>query len=160
MRVVTLLTLLAAVSVAAWPAASWAQRRPMGASDPDSKPQPPQEQVPQRVQKQFPVGASWVLAEFNGKPSGGDRPSFVLDDQYRARGFSGCNTFSAVAYPLREQRFGVGPIALTKKACDKAVMDAERAFLVAFRKAQQWEIESGRLTLRSDAGTLRFERGI
>lgn len=157
MRVAILVTLLA-VGVAS---VASAQQKPMGRADPNARAQPePQGQVPQRQRKEFPLGASWTLADQNGKPFGGDRPSFVLDDQYRVRGFSGCNTFSAVAYPLREQRFGVGPIALTRKACDKAIMDSERAFLIAFRKSQQWEVESGSLLLKSEAGTLRFERGI
>ena len=157
MRVAILVTLL---SLGAATAAS-AQQKPMGQADPNSRAQPePQGQVPQRQRKEFPLGASWTLTDQNGRASGGDRPSFVLDDQYRVRGFLGCNTFSAVAYPLREQRFGVGPIALTKKACDKGVMDSERAFLVAFRKSQRWEVESGALILTSEGGKLRFDRGI
>ena len=128
--------------------------------DPEASPQPPQVQVPQRTQKTFPLGASWVLADINGKPFGGDRPSFVLDDQYRVRGFSGCNTFSAVAYPLREQRFAVGPLALTKKACDKSVMASEQQFLVALRHSAQWDIVGSSLVIKTQNGELRFERGL
>jgi heat shock protein HslJ len=112
-------------------------------------------------EKQFPVPSSWVATTLNGKPYGGvDRPAFSLDKQYRARGFGGCNTFSTTAYPLREQRFAVGPLALTKKQCDKAVMEAERAYLVALRTAMQWDLDGLTLVIKGQSGELRFERSI
>jgi heat shock protein HslJ len=112
-------------------------------------------------EKQFPVPSSWIIKSFNGKAySGMDRPTFSLDQQYRARGFGGCNTFSTTAYPLREQRFAVGPLALTKKQCDKAVMESERAFLVALRTSMQWDLDGLNLVIKSQQGELRFERGI
>jgi heat shock protein HslJ len=114
-----------------------------------------------KPEKQFPVPSSWVALTLNGKPySGFDRPSFNLDKQYRARGFGGCNTFSTTAYPLREQRFAVGPFALTKKKCDQGVMEAERAFLVALRTAMQWDLEGTTLVIKGQSGELRFERSI
>jgi heat shock protein HslJ len=112
-------------------------------------------------EKQFPVPSSWIIKSFNGKTySGMDRPTFSLDQQYRARGFGGCNTFSTTAYPLREQHFAVGPLALTKKQCDKAVMEAEHAFLVALRTSIQWDLNGLDLVIKSQQGELRFERGI
>ena len=101
-----------------------------------------------------------MAVSLNNKPFSGDRPSFTLDDQFRARGFGGCNTFSATAYPLREQRFAVGPLALTKKACDKSVMAAEQQFLVALRHSAQWDIVGSSLVIKTQNGELRFERGI
>jgi heat shock protein HslJ len=112
-------------------------------------------------EKQFPVPSSWIAVTLNGKPySGVDRPAFSLDKQYRARGFGGCNTFSTTAFPLREQRFAVGPLALTKKQCDKAVMEAERAYFVALRTAMQWDLEGLTLVIKGQNGELRFERSI
>jgi heat shock protein HslJ len=112
-------------------------------------------------EKQFPVPSSWIAVTLNGKPySGADRPAFSLDKQYRARGFGGCNTFSTTAYPLREQRFAVGPLALTKKQCDKGVMEAERAYLVALRTAMQWDMDGLTLVIKGQSGELRFERSI
>ena len=114
-----------------------------------------------RHEKQFPVPSSWVALTLNGKPyTGMDRPSFNLDKQYRARGFGGCNTFSTTAYPLREQRFAVGPLALTKKQCDKSVMETERSFFVAMRTAMQWDLEGTTLVIKGQGGELRFERSI
>jgi heat shock protein HslJ len=118
--------------------------------------------VPQPGQrdKVFPLGSSWIAVSLNGKPFGGDRPSFKLDDQLRASGFGGCNTFSATAYPLREQGLAVGPFALTKRSCDKAVMAAEQAFLVALRTSAKWDVNGSTLIIRSQNGELRFERSL
>ncbi len=117
--------------------------------------------VLQKREKLFPVPSSWIVTSLNGKPfNGRDRPTFSLDQQYRAKGFGGCNTYSATSYPLREQRIAVGPFALTKKQCDKAVMEAERAFLVALRTAMQWDLDGPNLVIKSQSGELRFERAI
>ncbi len=68
-----------------------------------------QNPVPQPTQDvTFPLGQSWSLATINGRPVGGERPSMTLDDQLRIKGFAGCNTYSATAYPLREKGFVVG----------------------------------------------------
>ncbi len=136
---------------------------PAEAQAPPSKPGQAQQQKPPGGQreKQFPVPSNWTAISLNGKPFGGrDRPTFSLDQQYRAKGFGGCNTYSATSYPLREQRLAVGPFALTKKQCDKAVMEAERAFLVALRTAMQWDLDGPNLVIKSQSGELRFERAI
>ena len=123
-----------------------------------------QEQKPsilQKQEKQFPVPSSWVALSLNGKAyTGIDRPAFSLDKQYRARGFGGCNTFSTTAYPLREQRFAVGPLALTKKQCDKAIMETEHTFFVALRTSLQWDLQGTTLVIKSQSGELKFERSI
>ncbi|MBF9234946.1 META domain-containing protein [Microvirga alba] len=118
--------------------------------------------VPQPSQRDkiFPLGSSWTAVSLNGKPFSGDRPSFALDDQLRARGFGGCNNYSATAYPLREQGLAVGPFALTKKSCDKAVMAIEQAFLVALRTSAKWNIEGQTLIIRTQNGELRFDRAL
>ena len=118
--------------------------------------------VPQPGQRDkiFPLGSSWVAVSLNGKPFTGDRPSFSLDDQLRARGFGGCNNYSATAYPLREQGLAVGPFALTKKSCDKGVMAAEQAFLVALRTSAKWDIVGPHLIIRTQNGELKFERAL
>lgn len=112
-------------------------------------------------EKIFPLGETWTAVSLNGKPfSGGDRPSFIVDSQYRARGYSGCNTFAATAFPLREQHIAVGPLAISKKACDKGVAAIEQAFLVALRTAGQWDVVGSQLILKSQAGELRFDRAL
>ncbi len=120
---------------------------------PGNVPQPRQEKI-------FPLGATWIAVSLNGKPFGGDRPSFSLDQQFRAKGFAGCNTYAATAHPLREQNLAVGPFALTKKACDKSVMASEQAFLVALRTAGKWDQDGSTLVIKTQTGELRFERAL
>jgi len=121
--------------------------------------------VPQPGQGQagkiFPLNSSWVAVSLNGKPFTGDRPSFKLDDQLRATGFSGCNTYATAAYPLREQGLAVGPFALTRKSCDKTTMAIEQAFLVALRSSGKWDIQGRNLIIRTqNGGQLLFERSL
>lgn len=144
-------TLLAAVTAA-----------PSTAQQGGSRPDPNDSSVvPQPTQAmQFPLGAAWTLVSIGGKPVSGERPTIVVDDQLRAKGFSGCNTYSATAYPLREKGFLVGPIAVTRRACPGPAMAAERAFLVALRASRNWNLEQGRLVLSGGAGELRFERAL
>jgi heat shock protein HslJ len=109
-------------------------------------------------EKDFPTRNSWALVRMNGKPVNGERPSFTLDKQFRVRGFGGCNTFSAVAYPLRQQTFAVGPIAMTRKGCDPALMASEKSFLTSLRTSQKWDLDNGDLVIKTQAGELRFQR--
>jgi heat shock protein HslJ len=137
-----------------------AQRRP-GSQSSDPQKQPPKnEGLAPRQEKTFPTKVAWMDVSLNGKPFSGERPTFILDEQFRLRGFGGCNTFSATAYPLREQRFAVGPFALTKKACDKALMDQEKNFLIALRTSVQWDTVAGDLVIKSQNGELKFQRSI
>jgi heat shock protein HslJ len=124
---------------------------------------PPQQPSgpPPKQEKVFPVGASWIAVSLNGKAFGGDRPSFTLNQQFRATGFGGCNNYSATAYPLREQGFAVGPFALTKKQCSKDAMAAEQAFLVALRSSAKWETQGSTLVIKTQSGgELRFEKAL
>ena len=158
MNALRLAALSAAAALAVALAATTTHARSAG-PDRQNQQQQQQESTPAAKQeKTFPTKAAWVAVSLDGKPFTGERPSFILDQQFRARGFGGCNTFSATAYPLREQRFAVGPIAFTKKACDKNVMEAERRFLVALRTAVQWDLVGPQLVIKSQAGELRFER--
>jgi heat shock protein HslJ len=113
-----------------------------------------------KSQKVFPTDVQWSLVQHSGKATGPDRPTIQLDQQFRMRGFGGCNTFSATAYPMQQQRFGVGPIAATKKACSADVMAAEKRFLVALRTAQTWDVKDGFLILNGQGGELRFSRSL
>lgn len=116
--------------------------------------------VAPKQEKQFPLGQSWTAVTLNGKAFGGTRPSFQIDENLRGTGFSGCNTFSATTYPLREQNFATGPIAITKRSCDAGASAIERGFLVALRGARTWDVAEGRLIIKGAGGELVFERGI
>jgi heat shock protein HslJ len=122
---------------------------------------PPDQIVPQPLrERQFPLGASWTAVSLNGRALGGERPTLVISDQLRASGFGGCNSYSATAFPLREQGIAVGPVAVTRRACPGGAGETERAYLVALRGARQWDLQDGRLILRGAGGELRFERAI
>jgi heat shock protein HslJ len=110
--------------------------------------------------KTFPLDSTWTAISLNGKSFGGERPSFSIDKQYRARGFGGCNSFAATAFPLREQSLAVGPLALTKRPCDKGLAALEQSFLVAFRTAAKWDFVGSQLIIKSQAGELRLERAL
>ncbi|KRE23717.1 hypothetical protein ASE66_00110 [Bosea sp. Root483D1] len=120
----------------------------------------PQQAPPTKQEKNFPLDASWTAIQMNGKPITGYRATLKVDSNLRGTGFAGCNTFSASAYPLRQQAFAVGPIAVTKTACDKGASDFERGFLMALRTARQWDLVEGRLVIKTGAGEIRFDRGI
>jgi heat shock protein HslJ len=167
MRATLIAALVCAVAAGAVTAATQAQaqglsgfgkknRRPEGEEEkkqyiPAAKPQ----------EKIFPLDSTWTAVTLNGKPLGGaDRPSFIIDKQYRARGYGGCNTFAATAFPLREQHLAVGPLALTKKSCDKNLQSVEQAFFVALRTAAQWDLVGSQLVIKSPNGELRFDRAL
>jgi heat shock protein HslJ len=134
-----------------------AQRRGQKSETPPASAEVPVE----REDKKFPLGRQWIAVSLNGKAfTGSERPSITINDQYRATGFGGCNTFSATAFPLRDQGIAVGPLAITKKSCDKAIMSSEHAFFVAFRTAGKWDTVGGALIMRSQAGEIRFERSL
>lgn len=156
---------IAAGALAAVPAAA---QMSMGGGNPSGfgagqQPQKKPQYVPgaKPTEKIFPLGAMWTAVSMNGKPfTGADRPSFIIDAQYRARGYGGCNTFTATAFPLREQQLAVGPLALTKKSCDKALAATEQAFLVALRTAGKWDLVDSQLVIQSPNGVLRFDRSL
>lgn len=120
----------------------------------------PQQAPPPKQEKNFPLDASWTATQMNGKPINHYRATLKVDSNLRGTGFGGCNTFSASAYPLRQQGFAVGPIAVTKMACDKGASDFERSYLLALRSVRQWDLVEGRLVLKTANGELRFDRGI
>lgn len=115
--------------------------------------------MPQQ-EKTFPLGASWSVVALNGKPVQDRRATLMIDQNLRGTGFGGCNTFSASAYPLRQQGLAVGPIALTKRSCDKGLLDFEKAFLIALRATNKWDIVNGRLVLKGGAGELTLSRSL
>jgi heat shock protein HslJ len=117
--------------------------------------------IPQAQQdKTFPLGANWSVIQLNGKPVYDRRATLLIDQNLRGTGFGGCNTYSAAAYPLRQQGLAVGPIAVTKRSCDKGLLDFEKAFLMALRATNKWDLVNGRLLLKGAAGELTLSRSL
>ncbi len=147
------LVVLASVAGAGAQQGAAAQQGRAAAQPGNLVPQPKREKI-------FDVGSTWIATSLNGRPFPGERPSFTLDKQYQVRGFGGCNTFTAVAYPLKEQRLAVSPILPRRKACDKGLMASEQAFFAALRYAEQWDQQGSTLIIKSPNGELRFERAL
>jgi heat shock protein HslJ len=115
---------------------------------------------PQKEEKTFPKDSNWTLRAINGKPlAAGLEATLKIDGQFRGSGFSGCNTWSATMWPVRNQRFAVGPVALTKKQCDASKMAFERTYLVTLHNRSGWDLVNGMLEVKGASGSLSFARG-
>ena len=124
------------------------------ASDAPPKPLPPQ-------QKNFPLDQTWQLKELNGKPVSADIDvSLKIDSALRGSGFTGCNSWSATMYPIKDQHLAVGPYALTKKQCDKDTMAIEFGFLSALLAQPTWDLVNGELVIKGPRGAMRLARSL
>ena len=113
------------------------------------------------LQKNFPLDQTFSLRELNGKPVPADLDvSFKLDGAYRASGYSGCNSWSATAYPQQAQHLLVGGFAITKKACDKTNQAIEQGFLRALMGTPAWDLVNGDLVFKGPGGTMRLVRSL
>jgi heat shock protein HslJ len=117
-------------------------------------PMPPQ-------QKNFPLDQTWSLRELNGKPiPAGLDVSLKIDGALRGTGYTGCNTWSATMYPVKDQHLLVGPYALTKKKCDKDTTAVEFGFLSALLGQPTWDLVNGELVIKGTRGALRLVRSL
>jgi heat shock protein HslJ len=118
------------------------------------KPLPPQ-------QKNFPLDQTWSLRELNGKPiSSGIDASLKIDSNLRASGFTGCNSWSATIYPVKDQHLMSGGFALTKRQCDKDLMDLEMHFLTSLTGNPTWDLVNGDLVIKGPRGSARLARSL
>ena len=86
--------------------------------------------------------------------------SFKLDGAFHASGYTGCNSWSATAYPQQNQHLLVGGFASTKKACNKGDLDIERAFLRALQGTPAWDLVNGDLVIKGPGGAMRLVRSL
>lgn len=107
----------------------------------------------------FPLKMNWSLAEINGKSPPGEA-TLTIDDNLRGSGLSGCNTWSAALYPVRGHKLAMGPVAQTKKSCEAGLMQFERTYLTILHSGPVWEQKGSTLTIKSQGGTLTFNRGL
>ena len=137
-----------------------------GAADAKSKkpaPEPtPAADAPPVAQFQFPIDQTFSLREMNGKPVSSELDvSLKIDGTFQASGFSGCNSWTAVARPYNAaQKLQLGPPALTKKTCSKDLMQIENTFLVALFSQPSWTLVNGDLVFKGPKGTLRMVRSL
>lgn len=112
-------------------------------------------------EKTYPTKTTWALRSINGKPVPADYEiTFMIDDNYRGSGFGGCNYWSATIFPQKGQQLLSGPIAVTKKTCEPARMQIERAYLVGIHSAPQWDLQGAQLTMKGKGGSLVFDRAL
>jgi len=149
--------LAAALAAAALAAAAPVQAGPSGPQDEEDKtpkPLPP-------LQKNFPLDQTWSLRELNGKPvPAGLDASLKIDGNLRGSGFTGCNSWSATLYPVKDQHLMVGPFALTKKQCPKDVMQIEMGFLSTLVGNPTWDLVNGDLVIKGPRGMARLARSL
>jgi heat shock protein HslJ len=118
------------------------------------KPLPP-------LQKNFPLDQTWSLRELNGKPvPPGVDVSLKIDGTLRGSGYTGCNSWSATMYPVKDQHLAVGPYALTKKQCPKDLMALEAGFLTGLLGNPEWDLVNGDLVIKGPRGSMRLERSL
>ncbi len=130
-----------------------AQMRQKG-DDAPPKPLPPQ-------QKNFPLDQTWSLRDINDKPiPAGLDASLKIDGNLRGSGYTGCNSWSATLYPVKDQHLLLGPFALTKKQCAKDIMAVEFGFLSALTGTPSWDLVNGELVIKGPKGTLRLVRSL
>ena len=109
---------------------------------PKNAPEQKQEQQPggeKKYDKEFPTKATFNLKEINGKAPPADA-SLLIDGTLRGSGVSGCNTWSATIYPIKGQKLAMGPVVMTKKQCDAALMTFEKEYLGILHSGPTWEI--------------------
>ena len=141
-----------ALAMAAISAAALA--KPLQKDDDAPKPLPP-------LQKNFPLDQTFSLRDLNGKAVPADLDvSFKLDGAYHASGYTGCNSWSATAYPQQNQHLLVGGFVMTRKACDKGNQDIERGFLRALTGTPSWDLVNGDLVIKGPGGALRMVRSL
>lgn len=108
----------------------------------------------------FPIDRTLVAVSYKDQPFKDDRPTLLVSASYRGTGFSACNNWSATVLPRGDQRFAVGPIAISKRVCDQRLMHNEQVFLFVFKTAQTWSYDGKTLTVTSPYGDMKFESAV
>jgi heat shock protein HslJ len=132
-------------------------RKPKAAPAEKQEPTPPAGE--KKFDKEFPTKATWTLKEINGKAPAGDA-SLMIDTTLRGSGSSGCNTWSAALYPVRGQKLAMGPVVMTKKQCDAAVMTFEKEYLTILHSGPTWDTQGDNLVVKGPTGSLLFARSL
>lgn len=116
--------------------------------------------APAKQSLPFPVGRTFVAVTYKDQFFKDDRPTFRVSAQNRAVGYSACNNWSATVVPRVDQRVLVGPVAVTKRACDERLMHNEQVYLFVLRTAQSWFFDGKTLTLTGPYGPITFEPSV
>ncbi|GGB44555.1 hypothetical protein GCM10011316_15740 [Roseibium aquae] len=83
----------------------------------------------------------WTVQSFDGTPARPDAPmSIEFEESGTIAGSAGCNTLFG---PLRDERGSIrlGPLAVTRKACQPDIMELEAAFLKVVGAVKGYRLE-------------------
>ncbi|SMQ72102.1 putative lipoprotein [Devosia lucknowensis] len=98
------------------------------------------------------VDQVWTVTSIGGRPVTGSTPlTFSVAADYRASGSAGCNNYFAEA-SIEDNAMSFGPAAATRKACEPALMEQERAYLAALAAIASLEHDGDSLRLKDAAG--------
>ena len=152
-------TVAACVIVALAAAAEALPRRSSAPTYPDQPKQGQEAPKAEQYEAPFPTKMNWTLSDINGKGTAAEA-TLMIDDNYRGTGTSGCNTWSAALYPIKGHKLAMGPVAQTKRSCAADVMQFEHLYLGILHSGPTWDQTGYTLTVKSQAGTLTFKRGL
>jgi heat shock protein HslJ len=107
-------------------------------------------------------GGEWRAADVNGLPVTGARAlTLTLGPDGRASGNAGCNSFSGTYAFRSRDRIDLGPLAVTRMACEPPVMEQEARYLSILEAAETYSrYGDGSLSIIApDGRAIRFRRG-
>ncbi len=106
------------------------------------------------------VGTDWVMLTMNGNPPAeGTQITAVFGTDGQVNGYSGCNDYFG-PYTSDETTLAVGPLAITRRACDETTGPQEMAYLDAIESAASYQINDNQLTLANEAGEVVLTYGL
>lgn len=98
------------------------------------------------------AGSEWRPTQIADNPLPDDSGMFVrFESDGRLAGHTGCNAFFG-SYGLEGDRIEIGPLGVTKMACEGPVMDRETLFMKALAAARTFQRDGTRLMLWDESG--------
>jgi len=93
-------------------------------------------------------GTNWVLVSVGGANVAESPPAgLAFETGARVSGSTGCNSFGGT-FSIDGSSLAFGPLATTKRGCERPLMDQERAVLDGLAGAAGWAVDdAGRLHL-------------
>jgi heat shock protein HslJ len=108
----------------------------------------------------FPFDRTMVAVAYKDQQFRDDRPTILVSQNYRGTGFSACNNWSATVLPKNDQNLAIGPVAISKRQCDKRLMHNEQVFLFVMANSRSWSFDGRTLTFTGPFGTMTFQPAI
>ena len=102
------------------------------------------------------TGTEWVAVEIDGVAVGNTRSTLRFDNETRAAGSTGCNSyFTSVTQTSTALQFG--SVGSTKMACETPLMDQETRFLSALDAVRTHRFEGDMLLFVDASGRVRIK---